>query len=405
MTPIVKITYDSSNRKLSVTYADRPLDVSKIADKTISEWAYPFCIKGVKWNGLYEELRSFVGEDEFTVYFDGSSDDFDVLKNALQDTKAKLVNTNNTVVILYSENPFTTRITVNGAVFDTTRIQNRSIDEWINPICIRELNWNGIFTELADYIGIDIYKIQFSGKQELMKTLIDACPDTVDIVYRTVSKPKPKAVRSQGDNSIANGISNITSKVSLPANAEQIGQKLKQEVTDEEINKNLDKIPIKNDFIRKNAMAICAVISLIVTVFPFFGVSMKTDYSDVNESVRGYEALFGDKHSLISVSLFIFPILIIVMNYIKALKPYRRLIAIIAPCLAVIFEIFTVISLRSALLKGTDATNDIVGTLGVKMETHSTLHIGFWLILLSYVLTGVIGFITYYGLELPNKKK
>lgn len=412
MTPIIKIVCNEEKSNLSISYNDRQFDISRIADKKITEWAYPFCIKGVKWNGLYEELKAFINEAEYTVYFDGSSEDYDVLKTAFQDTPAKLVSTNNTVVILYSENPFTTRITVNGAVFDTTRIQNRSIDEWVNPICIRDLNWNGIFAELTEFIGIDVFTIQFSGKPEFMKTLIDVCPDNVDITYRSAAKPRTKAAKIPGENkagnigaNIQNGVSNIASKVSLPSGAGQISDKLKQDVSDEEINSNLEKIPIKNDFVRKNAMAICAVLSLIMTMFPFVQFKAESDIVDIPVKIKGFQALFGDDNTLISISLFILPILIIVMNYIKQLKPYRRLIAIVTPCLSILFEIFTVIALKSGLNTAAESATAVGESLGMKVGYSTSLLIGFWLILISYILTAVVGYITYYGLELPNKKK
>lgn len=398
MKTIVKITYRNEPKSLKITCGDKVFDTSCIQNMQVQEWAFPFCIKGVKWKGLYEELKEFTGQNEFLIYFDGQDDVFEMIKSSLEDVAVKVVSTNNNVVILYSENPFTTKITVNGKVFDTTRIQNRSIDEWIKPIQIRDLSWNGIFKELEDFIGIDVYSIQFVGKQELMSLLINECPKNVDITFRSANL-------SSRNNGAAgtNIMSNIASKVNvqnISASSGQVMNKLKQQVSDEDINNNVQNIPIRNEFIRKNAMAICALISLVLTFLPFFGFSAGKEES----SVTGFTALFGENGSIMSAMLFIGPILIIIMNYIKQLKPYRRIIAIAVPLLCIIFEIFSAVALRSVFMEGAGAMNSITKTVGVKIEYSSSLKIGFWLILISYILTAVVGFITYYGLKI-NKKK
>ena len=133
---------------------------------------------------MKQELKDFTGSTEFILQFDSDEESFSIIKNALASQPVKLVGTNNTVTIVYSENPFTTRITINGKFFDTTLLQNRCIDEWIQPFQVREVHWNGIFKELEDYIGTDKYTVYFMGDQKLMSYLIDACPETVSIFYK-----------------------------------------------------------------------------------------------------------------------------------------------------------------------------------------------------------------------------
>lgn len=144
MKPIVKIIYQKESNELKISCADKTFDIARIKDMPIEQWVFPFCSKGVKWNGLYEEMKTFTESEDFTLHFDSDNTSFEIVKYALAEMPVRLVGTNNIVTIIYNENPFTTKITVNGSVFNTTRIQNRSIDEWLNPIQIRDLQWNGI---------------------------------------------------------------------------------------------------------------------------------------------------------------------------------------------------------------------------------------------------------------------
>ncbi len=412
MQTIVKIAYRNEPNSLKITSEDKVFDTSRIKNMQVQEWAFPFCIKGVKWKGLYEELKQFTGKSDFVIYFDGQDDAFEIIKYSLEDVPVKLISTNNNVVILYSENPFTTKITVNGKVMDTTRIQNRSIDEWIKPIQIRDLSWKGIFKELEDFIGIDVYSIQFVGKQELMTPLINECPKNVDITFRSPNlaskNNSPKITNPmKNNNNAVNLMSDIASKVNvqnLPSSG-QVLDKFKQQVSDEEINNNLQSIPIKNEFIRKNAMAICALISLVLTFLPFFGFSAGAEGYEEKVTVTGITALFGENRAIISLTLFIGPILIIIMNYINALKPYRRIIALLVPLLCIIFEIFTAVALRSVVMNTMGIADSAAETFGGSIDYDTSLLIGFWFILLSYILTAIIGFITYYGLNSIKNKK
>lgn len=405
----VKVTYNSETKHTDIIVNGTPFDTSRIAGKEIAEWAYPFLVKKIRWNGFYEEIKTFNdGDGNFAVQFDGSDKDLSVLKDALKDTAAKIAGLNNKVVILYKTEPLSTKITVNGKVFDTTRITNRSIDEWISPFQFKDVAWAGIFAELEEYLGTDEYSVQFVGKTEEMTELMNECPENVNITYRA---PSASASPKIGGDFKAN-LSGVKDSIHMPDLSGVSGQmldKMKQEVSDEEINQNLQNIPIKNEFIRQNAMAICAALSIIMAIFPFVKYTVESEYGgDQVTSLNGFTALFGANGTFVAALLFIAPILIIVMNYIKQLKPYRRIIAIAAPIGCIVFEIITAIMLRAGFMaasKAADAGNAALESMGMSanMETHFSLQIGFFLILLTYILTAIVGFMTYYGLELPKK--
>ena len=407
MESIVKMLYKKDLNILKISCNGKAFDVSRIKDIPIEQWVFPFCSKGVKWNGLYEELKALTESNDFTLHFDSDDTSFEIVKYALSETPAKLIGTNNIVTILYNENPFTTRITVNGNVFNTARIQNRSIDEWINPIQIRDLQWNGIFEELSEFIGTDIYKIYFVGKQEFMKLLIDKCPKNVDVFYRDPKIAEKVNKIKQPVKSTPNTASNNIPKVNMESvslAAKKAAEKLKVTSSDSETSENLNQIPIKNAFIRKNIMSFCALISIIFAFLPFASFSAKAgDVTGNKISVSGFETLFGvneikvgSNSSIFGLILFLVPIIIIVMNYIKPLKPFKKYIAVGAPALGIIGEFITFFDLR-----GTFKT--FIQDEGAKLS--SSLALGFFLILVSFILTAVVGLMIYHGMQLPKHKK
>ncbi len=187
---IVKIIYRQNTNELNVLHNDNVLDTSRIKDMSIDKWLYPFYYNGLKWAGLYEELKLFVGCEKFILQFDSDENTFKLVQDALSNKPIKLVGTNNNVVIIYSENPFTTKITINGKIYDTQIIQNRCLEEWIHPFKIRDIKWNGIFKELEEFIGIDTYTIYFIGEENFLNTLINECPPNVSIFKRTLGTRK-----------------------------------------------------------------------------------------------------------------------------------------------------------------------------------------------------------------------
>lgn len=407
----VKIKYDSNTFETRIMVGERIFDTSRINGKEISDWAYPFIVKNIRWNGIYDELKSFVGETEkFQIQFDGAEKDLDVLRTALKDTSVRVAGMNNKVVILYKREPLTTKITVNGKVFDTSKLQNRYIDEWVSPFQFRDVKWDGIFQELERFIGTDLYTIQFVGEQDDMKELMKTCPENVDIFF------KPPVAEPQSNNSVAHDATKARGNLRQNFSEKNISQiaenaigKMSQKVSDEEINQNLQSIPIKNEFIRKNAMAICAVLSIIFAIFPFIKAVTETssEYTDAISAgitLNGFTALFGSNGSLVTAILFLGPILIIIMNYIPQLKPYRKIIATIIPALCILFEILVFFVLKITITAGTDSVSSMAAEIGVDQETSVTPQIGFFLLLLSYILTAVVGYITYYGMKLPVKK-
>lgn len=191
----VKIQYTAEPPHTEITADGMRMDTSRIEGRRLEEWAYPFFIQKVQWNGISEELKAFIGTDDVHIQFQGTEAEMRILRDAVKNTPMKVAGTDNRVVILYRRDNLTTRITVNGKMFDTSRIQNRSIEEWVGPFQFRDLRWGGIFQELENVLGTDEYTIQFAGEQEDMRELIQHCPETVSLTFKATETAKhmPKA--------------------------------------------------------------------------------------------------------------------------------------------------------------------------------------------------------------------
>ena len=282
----VKATYIKDSGELKITYNEKKFDTSRIKNVSIEQWAYPFLNKGIKWNGLYEELKDFTGCTEFILQFDSDEESFATIKNALASQPVKLVGTNNTVTIVYSENPFSTRITINGKVFDTTLLQNRCIDEWIQPFQVREVHWNGIFKELEDYIGTDKYTVYFMGDQKLMSYLIDACPETVSIFYKAFKvHQKSKTLPNIGNiNTEKINMDNLTDMAQKTVSSlkEKINNTTEFTTKTSSTETNNQELSMKwYDFLSKYGMIFYMISSCLGVVFCIIMMSMVgfgTDY-------------------------------------------------------------------------------------------------------------------------------
>lgn len=145
MAKTVKVLYNADTLETAITVDGREFDTSRINGKEIEDWAYPFMIRKVRWNGFYDEMVEALGGDkEFNLVFEGSEDSLAELKEALEDAPVTIISdedNENIVVIEYDEDSLTTSITINGQDFDTSRIDGKEIADWIYPFIIRKVKW------------------------------------------------------------------------------------------------------------------------------------------------------------------------------------------------------------------------------------------------------------------------
>lgn len=186
MSKIVKVEYDATKPETKITADGKEFDTSRIKGKEIEDWAYPFMVRKVTWDGFYDEMvKALDGEKQFDLVFSGSEEALAELKEALGDApvtiKQEAEDSGSVVVIEYDEKSLSTDITVNGEPFDTSRIKGREIEDWVYPFMMRKVKWNGIFEELSEVAG-ETYTIRFRGSDESLKELKEDCPENVTVI-------------------------------------------------------------------------------------------------------------------------------------------------------------------------------------------------------------------------------
>lgn len=184
MSKTVKVTYNADTLETTIVVDGKEFDTSRIIGKEIADWAYPFMIRRVRWDGFYDEMvQALGGQKAFDLVFEGSEEALAELKEAWDDAPINVVSgeQGNIIIIMYDADALTTEITVNGQTFDTTRINGKEIEDWVYPFMMRKVKWDGIFDKLKSVLGTDEYDIQFSGTRDAMKVLMEECPETVSI--------------------------------------------------------------------------------------------------------------------------------------------------------------------------------------------------------------------------------
>lgn len=187
MSKTVKVTYNADTLETTIVVDGKNFDTSRINGKEIADWAYPFMVRKVRWDGFYDEMvNALGGEKAFDLVFEGAEEALAELKEAWEDAPVNVVSgeQGNTVSIAYDADARTTEITVNGQPFDTSRINGKEIEDWVYPFMMRKVKWDGIFDELKAALGTEEYEILFSGTRAAMKVLMEECPETVAIGYQ-----------------------------------------------------------------------------------------------------------------------------------------------------------------------------------------------------------------------------
>lgn len=185
MSKTVKVTYNSNTLETVITVDGKEFDTSRINGREIADWAYPFMMRKVKWNGFYEEMvEALDGEKEFNLVFDGPDGALEELKEAWEDAPVHIIEESEkspAVIIEYNADTLTTNITVNGQPFDTSRINGREIEDWVYPFQIRKVKWNGIFEELSVVVDSENFTIEFVGDEKWINILREKCPENITI--------------------------------------------------------------------------------------------------------------------------------------------------------------------------------------------------------------------------------
>ena len=161
MSKTVKVSYNADTLETTIIVDGKEFDTSRISGKEIADWAYPYMVRKVRWDGFYDEMvKALGGEKAFDLVFEGSDEALAELKEAWEDAPVNIVSgeQGNTVSIVYDADTLTTQITVNGQPFDTARINGKEIEDWVYPFMMRKVKWDGIFEELKTVLGTEEYQ-------------------------------------------------------------------------------------------------------------------------------------------------------------------------------------------------------------------------------------------------------
>ena len=161
---------------------------------------------------------------------------------------------------------------------------------------------------------------------------------------------------------------------------------------------------IDKEFIVKNIITICCVVSIILLFLPFGKMSADIYYVDFeymeevsdNTSVTfsGFDAIFGKEPIAVAWGMLISPVLLIAMNYIKQLNKYKSILAIVLPVVSLLSSIIT-------LSAAVEVSSESV--MGASMDVKILPQAGFILLLFTYAGTLLAGVVNFYGLKL-NKE-
>ncbi len=186
MGDLVKVVYDGEINTTFITVNGVPFNTDRIDGREIEEWVFPFMIRNTSWNGFYSEMvQALKGSRSFDLIFYGSDHAYRELSNALRGFPVRIA-ADNEVRIVYDDSSRRTDIKINGKRLDTADIQGRDINEWIRPFSARGIRWNGLFTELSDIIGSEIFTVKFIGSSKSMTELIIERPETVNLIFENI---------------------------------------------------------------------------------------------------------------------------------------------------------------------------------------------------------------------------
>lgn len=142
------------------------------------------------------------------------------------------------------------------------------------------------------------------------------------------------------------------------------------------------------EFLKKNMLAVLSVLSIIFLALPMVTSTVSADFlGNYSASVSGFGSL---EESFWGYVLLIGPILLIAMNYIRQLSPYKKAISLIIPILCIAALLLIALTASSWGFSGGGAEFKIVPS------------IGFYLLLLTYLGTMVAGAVVYRGLTLDK---
>ncbi len=92
---------------------------------------------------------------------------------------------------------------------------------------------------------------------------------------------------------------------------------------------------LNKEFFKNNALTFCAALSLIALFLPFAYMKVESSYlGDYGESISLIDFIFDG--GWFGAALFVFPIVLIVFNYVKPVEYLKKIVGIAAPAVTIV---------------------------------------------------------------------
>ena len=179
----IKISYNDETKQVYITNGLYVMDTSRINHMSMDEWLFPFTIKSKEWKGLYCELCNTYQCGQFSVIYSGTEKTRLLIANYFRAYGIMVSNSVVPITVVCKPDGKVV-ITVDGKPFDTSRLKNRTIDEWLFPFSVRDIKWAGLSTELENYVGFNGYTIKFVGTPDAIEVFKSNFNNSVNVSYK-----------------------------------------------------------------------------------------------------------------------------------------------------------------------------------------------------------------------------
>ena len=156
------------------------------------------------------------------------------------------------------------------------------------------------------------------------------------------------------------------------------------------------------ELIKKNLLTILSAVAIISLFFTFISISTESSYT--GEITTKYTGLQACEVAKLGYLLILGPVLLIVMNYIKALEKYKGMLSMTVPCVCLGVLIITFFLAKAGVQSGGEAGSQIMESVGVDIDVSSSIGLGTVFAALSYVAMIIFGVKTQkdFTISKPN---
>lgn len=148
--------------------------------------------------------------------------------------------------------------------------------------------------------------------------------------------------------------------------------------------------------IDKFLLPVCGAVALISTVLPFAETGADSEYYSDSMSLSLISGI--SEGMWMGTLLILVPIIMIALNFIAKLQPYKKIIAPVAPAAGLLVTIANCIAFKNVFKQAGDSVGDIID-----MDFYVKPQIGFFLLIGAYLVAIVYGIFYLKGLSFDKQ--